>query len=146
MTGTANLPVRPTAALARAPWLALCDEPVTEIHGFDRAALSALAPGTRVAVVADGPLARRRARRLAARGGIRVTRELIVLPSTGHPIVVLDDEAAAVRHLWASVATVPPGVCRGAWFVGLMLRLVRLLPWSWTGGLAPGRVVTGVRR
>ena len=137
---------RPTATLARAPWLALCDEPVTEIRGVDRQALSSLPPGTPVALVADGLLARRRTRRLASRGGVQVSRELIVLPTTSHPVVVLDDEMAAVRHLWASVAAVPPGACRTAWLVGLMLRLARLFPWSWTGGLAPGRVITGTRR
>lgn len=142
-------PSRPVAALAQAPWLALCDEPVTAIHRFDRAALSsltALPPGTRVILVADGPLARSRARRFAVRGGVQVTRELIVLPSTDHPIVVIDDDEAAVRYLWTSVAAVPPGVCRGAWFVGTMLRLAHLLPWTWTGALAPGRVMTGVRQ
>lgn len=128
-----------------APWLVLCPGAVVEVRGFDRAALAGLAPGTEVAVVVDGPFARRRLRRLAAEAGVTIDRELIVLPSTTHPVVVVDDVESAVQHLWRSVAAVPPGVCRTAPVASAALRLAGRAPWSWTGGLAPGRVLVGVR-
>ena len=74
--------------------------------------LQRLPSGTAVALVADGWMSRRRLRRRAALAGVRVERELIVVPSTASPLMVLDDDRTAVRHFWAAVAAAPPGVTR----------------------------------
>jgi hypothetical protein len=94
----------------------------------------------------DGPSSRRLLRRAARRGGLHIERELIVLPSTSRPVVVLDDEESAVRHFWSSYATVPPGMARGSVLASPLLSLARLMPWRWTGVLAPGRVLVGSKR
>lgn len=128
------------------PWLWLCPDDAVEVMGLDRDHLASLPSGTPVVLVLDEPLARSRARRLARRTGLDVQRELIVLPNTRHPLVLIDDEPAAVEHLWRDVAAVPPGACRSAPLLALALRMAPAMPWEWTGALAPGRVLVGVRR
>ena len=66
-----------------------------------------------------------------------------MLPTLVSPIVIVDDTETSVTYLWESVATVPPGMARTAVPAAMGLWLVRVLPWSWTGALAPGRVVVG---
>ena len=45
----------PRADLAVRPWLALCPPDVVVVDGFDRRTLTALCPGTPVAVRVDAP-------------------------------------------------------------------------------------------
>jgi hypothetical protein len=131
--------------LALRPWLVLCPADVVVVEGLDRRALAALRPGTPVAIRVDAPGSRTRMRSLARASGVRVERELIAVPSTRHPIVLVDDDESAVRFLWQGLATVPPGLCRTAPVAALALRAARSAPWQWTGALAPGRVLVGVR-
>jgi hypothetical protein len=147
---SASLPssevVEEGAGLVQAPWRALCPPRVLELHDPDLRSLRRLPSGTSVALVSNGPLSRRRVRRHARLAGISVHRELMVLPSTSSPIVVLDDTAEAVRHFWTGVAAVPPGVTWAHAPASLVLTAVRRLPWRLTSLLAPGRVLVGVRR
>ena len=133
------------AELVGRPWLALCPPDVVVVDGFDRRALAALCPGTPVAVRVDAPRSRARLRALARATGVRVERELIAVPTTRHPVVLVDDDESAVRFLWDGLATVPPGLCRTAPVAALALRAARSAPWEWTGALAPGRILVGVR-
>jgi hypothetical protein len=131
--------------LQPAPWRALCPRRVLELRDPDLASLRQLPSGTAVAIVTDGPLARWRMQRRARLAGVRLERQLIVLPSTSTPIVVLDDAPSAVRHFWDHVAAVPPGVTRGHGPASLALAAARRLPWRVTGMVAPGRVMVGWR-
>jgi hypothetical protein len=147
---SAPSPVRDTG-LGAAPWLALSPAGAVEVdlrlghRGVVRRARR-LSPGTPVVLIDDRPLSRPRLRRLARRTAMAVERELIVLPTASSPVVVLDDTAEAVRHFWQAVAAVPPGLARASLPATVVLRLARSLPWTWTGAIAPGRVVLGVRR
>jgi hypothetical protein len=136
----------PGGGLSQAPWRALCPRGVVELRNPTASTLQRLASGTPVALVCESHLARVRVRRRARRAGIRVVRELVVVPSTSSPIVLLDETRAAVRHFWTSVAAVPPGLTRASAPATLALRLARVLPWRCTGLVAPGRVIVGVRR
>jgi hypothetical protein len=91
------------------------------------------------------PFSRRRLRRLARRLSLEVEREFIVLPALRSAIVLIDDSEAAVRHFWKAVATVPPGLASTALPASALLGLARMLPWSWTGAIAPGRALVGRR-
>lgn len=128
------------------PWTVLCDSDVLLIAAPTRHALRQVPSGRQVALAVDRPLARLRLRRLARRCDVVVERELIVVPTTANPIAVVDDEESAVRHFWRSVVAVPPGITRAALVATLVLGAARSLPWSWTGAVAPGRVVIGRRR
>jgi hypothetical protein len=132
--------------LAEAPWRALCPRRVLELRDPALGTLQRLPSGTSVALLSDAPLSRRRLRHLARQAGIRVERELIVVPRTSSPIVVLDDTEESVRHFWASVAAVPPGLTWASAPASLALLAARRLPWRWTGALVPGRVLVGSRR
>jgi hypothetical protein len=132
--------------LAQAPWRALCPRRVLELRDPSLPALRHLPSGTSVALVSDGPLSRLRLRRRARQAGIRIDRELIVVPSTAAPLVVLDDTEEAVRHFWSSVAAVPPGFTWASGPASAVLMLGRLLPWRLTGACVPGRVLVGIRR
>jgi hypothetical protein len=127
------------------PWLALCPPGTVEVDVRRGWRALMLPEGTPVALLDGRPLGRRRLRRIARRLPMTVERELVVLPSASHPIVVLDDTKAAVRHFWTCVAAVPPGLVLTALPATLVLFLARRLPWSWTGSVAPGRVVVGRR-
>jgi len=133
------------ADLALRPWLALCPPDVVVVDGFDRRALTALGSGTRVAIRVDAPGSRARLHALARATGVYVERELIAVPNTRHPIVLVDDDESAVRFLWDGLATVPPGLCRTVPLAALALRAARSAPWEWTGAIAPGRILVGVR-
>jgi hypothetical protein len=133
-------------SLAGAPWRALGSPGTVEVRNPHRRDLQALAPGTAVCLVQDRPLVRRRLRRLCARSGVVVERELVAIPSTKHPIVLVDDQLPAVRDFWESFVTTPPGVTRGWLAITLLIMVGRRLPWTWTGAVAPGRVVLGTRR
>jgi hypothetical protein len=128
------------------PWAVLCDSDVVLMPAPTRQALRQVPSGRQVALAVDRPLARPRLRRLARRCDVVVERELIVVPTTAHPIAAVDDEESAVRHFWRSVVAVPPGITRAALVATVVLRVARVLPWRWTGAVAPGRVVIGRRR
>jgi hypothetical protein len=119
---------------------------VLELHDPGLASLRQLPTGTSVALISGTPWARFRLRRRAHRAGIRIDRELIVLPSTASPVVVLDNSETAVRHFWSTVAAVPPGVTWANAPASLLLLLTRRLPWRLTGAIAPCRVMIGSRR
>lgn len=125
------------------PWLALGAPDVVELRRPDGRAVRSLPPGTRVCLVEDRFPARLLLRRVTREARLRVERELVVLPSVRHPRVVLDDEEAAVRRFWGSVATVPPQLGVPSLVTEALLRTCRSLPWRWTGALAPGRAVMG---
>jgi hypothetical protein len=129
-----------------APWRALCPRRVLELRDPSAHTLRSLPPGTAVALVTDGPLKRIRVRRRARRCGVRIDRELVVVPTTTSPLVVLNNTEDAVRHFWDAVAAVPPGLTWASAPAGVALRLGRLAPWRWTGTLAPGCVLVGYRR
>lgn len=129
--------------LADAPWRVFGTDGIVEIHDPRRADLHRLPPGTPVRLVVDRIGARRRLRRAMRRAGIAVERELVVVPSTTRPVVLVDDHPDAVRAFWQSVLTPPPGLARGWLPATLAIRLGRRLPWTWTGAIAPGRVVLG---
>ena len=128
------------------PWAVLCDPDVVLITTPNRQALRQVPRGRQVALAIDRPLARTRLRRLARNCDVVVERELIVVPTTAHPVATVDDEESAVRHFWHSVVAVPPGIARTAPIATVVLAVARSLPWSWTGAVAPGRVVIGRRR
>jgi hypothetical protein len=132
--------------LVDAPWRALCPRRVLELRDPELLTLQRLPSDTAVALISDSPLSRRRLRSLAHRAGIRIDRELIVLPSTRSPVVILDDDESAVRHFWSSIAAVPPGLARTSPAATATLAVARLVPWRCTGAVAPGRVLIGSRR
>lgn len=135
----------PGAAYADRPWLALAAHDAVEIRRPLAGDVRRAPADTMLVLVEDRPLARARLRRLAARTGLVVERELLVLPSITSPVVVVDDEESAVRWLWQQLATVPPGVAGLALPASAALGIARSLPWQWTGALTPGRVVLGRR-
>lgn len=137
-------PIRPTdRELAASPWLVFTPPATVELRHPTVRQLRRLAPGTTVCLVVDQPLARLRLRRLARRAGVTVRRELVVVASTASPLMLVDDHESAVAHFWNAVATVRPGMARTALPASLLLRLARRAPWTWTGALAPGRVLIG---
>lgn len=128
------------------PWRVLGPAGMIEVRRPRARTVRRLPAGSTVCLVVDTPGSRRRLRRVASRAGLEIERELLVLPATSSPLVVLDDAAAPVGRLWARVATVPPSVTRGWWAATLALRVARRLPWQWTGAFVPGRVLIGRRR
>jgi hypothetical protein len=132
--------------LAHAPWRLFTTDEAVELRNPRRRDLHRLPPGTRVCLVADRPGARRRLRRTARRAGIALQRELIAVPSTRRPVVLVDDHQDAVGAFWRSVVAPPPGFSRGWLVATLTIVLGRRLPWTWTGAVAPGRVVLGTKR
>lgn len=128
------------------PWRALGPDGMVELRRPRVRAVRRLAPGVTVCLVVDEPASRRRLRRIARRADVEIERELLVLPTTSSPLIVLDDAAAPVERLWQRVATVPPTITRG-WFAATVgLHVMRRLPWQWTGAFVPGRVIIGRRR
>lgn len=140
---------RPPDDIQMVPWALLCPENTVLVEARDhrtrRATLSALGSGSRIGLVDDRPLSRGRLRRIARAAGLVVERELIILPTRNRPLAVVDDVESAVHHFWTNLAIVPPGLARTALPAALALHVVRALPWSWTGALAPGRVLLGRR-
>lgn len=132
--------------LSRTPWRALCPPRTVELRDPDLPALQRLPSGTPVALLSDRVGSRDRLRRLARRAGVRIERELVVVPSTTSPIVTLDDTEAAVRHFWTSVAAVPPGLTWTGAPATVALLAARHAPWRCTGAALPGRVLVGTRR
>lgn len=134
--------------LTTSPWMTLCPLGTLEIDArtIDAATADRLKPNLPVVLIDQRPLSRRRLRRLARALSIEVEREFIVLPTLRHPLILIDDTEAAVRHFWSAIATVPPGLAFTALPVSALLALARRLPWSWTGAAAPGRALVGRRQ
>jgi hypothetical protein len=134
--------VRPPAA-DRRPWLVLAPANAIELTQHSLRGTPGLAPGTPVVLVADGPLAQRHLRRAARRAGISVQRELIALPSTRSPLVVVDDEDQSIALFWQAVAMVPPGLTHAQGMATLVLRFLASASPALTRRLAPGRILIG---
>lgn len=98
-------------------------------------------------VLVDGrPGARGRLRRRAARLGLRIEREYVLLPTARRATFVAEDHATTLSWVWRNLATVPPGVSRPGLAVDALVRLVaglRLVPRL--GSVVPGRVVVARR-
>ncbi|MFC5264786.1 hypothetical protein ACFPJ1_21950 [Kribbella qitaiheensis] len=136
------------ARLATSPWMTLCPPGTVELDArtIDANAADELTPELPIVLIDQRPFSRRRLRRTAQRLSIEIEREFIVLPSLRHPLVLIDDTEAAVRHFWTAIATVPPGLAITAVPASALLALARSLPWSWTGAASPGRALVGRRR
>lgn len=134
------------------PWSVLCPEGTVFVDvgavgaRAARRWLRSLPAGIPVALSEDHALSRLRLRLLARGAGVGVQRELVVLPRCADPVVVLDDAEASVRRFWTSFAAVPPGVDRAVLPASLAVWMAARMPWSWTGLVAPGRLVLGRRR
>jgi hypothetical protein len=135
----------PEAAPASAPWLALCPPATRLLRDPAPQQVRRTRPHEQLVLVSDRIGGRRRLRRTAQRGGLVIERELLVLPGTRRTLVTVDEDAAAVRHLWDSVAAVPPGLTWASPAVSAALALARRLPWGWTGAVLGGHVLIGRR-
>jgi hypothetical protein len=96
-----------------------------------------------VVLVADRPWGRAHLRRTAARAGVVVDRELIAVPSTRSPLVVLDDDDESIALFWSAIAMVPPGLTHALAPATLILRAMTHAPAALTRQLAPGRLLIG---
>lgn len=135
-----------------APWSVLTPENTVAVDvrrhraSSFRSQVNALPSGTWVTVIDDHTLSRWRLRRLARRTGLDIERELIVLPDFGAPVAVVEDVEWAVHQFWRSTASRRPQCRPAPTAASLVWRGARVLPWSWTGRLAPGRVLVARRR
>jgi hypothetical protein len=111
-----------------------------------RSCINALPTGARVVLSDDRPGSRIRLRRTAARLGLQISREYVVLPSWHRALFVVEDHPSTLAWAWATLATIPPGFSRGSLLAeaavrGGRYRLVQAL----AGVVAPGRVVIASR-
>jgi hypothetical protein len=112
-----------------------------------RLALNGVPHDTPIVLVGSRIGARGQLREVAARSGLRVEREYVVLPSWRSASFVVEDHVNTLRWLWSTFATVPPGMNTGGRAADLALRLGRRrLSLALLGWLAPGRVVIARRR
>jgi len=115
-------------------------------HGQARG-ISGLAPGARVVLSDDRPGSRIRLRRKAARLGLQICREYVVLPSWHRAAFVVEDHPSTLAWAWANLATIPPGVSRGSFLAEAALRGGRYrLVQALVGSVVPGRAVIARRR
>jgi hypothetical protein len=113
----------------------------------ERSGIAALASGSRVVLSDDRPGGRIRLRRRAARLGLEISREYVVLPSWRRAAFVVEDHPSTLAWLWATLATIPPGVSRGSLLAEAAVRGGRhRLVLAMAGSVAPGRVVIASRR
>lgn len=88
-----------------------------------------------------------RLRRRAARLGLLIQSEYLVLPSWGAAAFAVEDDPDTLAWLMTTIATVPPSLARGTRLLDVLLRMLQ-----GPGGrgalrrLAPGRVLVGVTR
>jgi hypothetical protein len=127
----------------RRPWSVLAPANAIQLSGESLRRTAELPPGTSVVLVATRPFARRHLRRAADRADIRVDRELIALPSTRSPLVVVTDDDESIALFWNAVAMVPPGLTRALGLATLALHLLTLVSPDVTRRLAPGRILIG---
>lgn len=131
--------------LSSAPWRTLCPPEARLLRDPDPRVLRRTPSGRTLVLVSDRLWGRRRLRAAARRGGLVVDRELLVLPGTRRSLVTVDEDPTAVRHLWASVAAVPPGLTWASLPLTGVLLLVGRMPWQWTGAVLGGHVLIGRR-
>ena len=87
---------------------------IAEVPGSPRgrrrleAALRALQPGAEVVLEASGPLAARRCRMVAERGGIELGRRYAALPSARAPAYLVEDAPASAALFVGSLLAPPP--------------------------------------
>jgi hypothetical protein len=112
-----------------------------------RSGIAALPSGSRVVLSDDRPGSRIRLRRQAARLGLQILQEYVVLPSWRRAFFVVEDHPTTLAWLWATLATIPPGVSRGSLLAEAAVRCGRhRLVLAVVGSVAPGRVVIASRR
>jgi hypothetical protein len=109
--------------------------------------IGALASGARVVLGDDRPGSRIRLRRRAARLGLEISREYVVLPSWHHATFVVEDHPSTLAWAWANLATIPPGLSHGSFLAEAALRGGRhRLVQALVGTVVPGRAVIARRR
>lgn len=97
----------------------------------------ALPPGAPVALADRRLGSRARLRRHAARLGVVVDAEYVVLPTWDRATFVANDDPASLRWLMSTLATTPPDLSRGRLAVDVALRL-------WLSLAATGRPGAGL--
>ncbi|HEY9496171.1 MAG TPA: hypothetical protein VIR15_15055 [Intrasporangium sp.] len=108
---------------------------------------AAIESGSRVVLAGTWTGSRLRLRRRAARLGLVVESEYLVLPTWGHASFVVDAHPDVLAWFVHNLATVPPGLSRGSRLVDLALTVcARPVLVRWLGLLAPGSLLVGVRR
>ena len=113
----------------------------------ERSGIAALPSGSTVVLTDDRPGGRIRLRREAARLGLQISREYVVLPAWRRASFVVEDHPTTLAWLWATLATVPPGVSRGSLLAETVVRAGRhRLVLALVGNVAPGRVVIARRQ
>ena len=109
--------------------------------------IAGLPPGSRVVLTDDRPGGRIRLRRKAARLGLQISTEYVVLPSWRRALFVVEDHPTTLAWRWATLATIPPGVSRGSLLAEVAVRGGRhRFVLAVAGSVAPGRVVIASRR
>ena len=105
-----------------------------------------LPSGSRVVLTDDRPGGRIRLRRKAARLGLQISREYVVVPSWSRPSFVVEDHPTTLAWVWTTLATVPPGVSRGSLLAEAAVRASRhRFVLAVVGNVVPGRVVIARR-
>lgn len=108
--------------------------------------LRRLPAGSHVVLYDHWPGSRQRCRTLAARGGVRLVREYVALPTLSSAGLLVEDDDAVAGYVASRFGSVPPAA-------GLRTRLLarsvplagRILAGRWRGLAFGGRVVIGVR-
>lgn len=109
------------------------------------ARLRALPEQSPVALVARGPWGRGQLRRTAARCGVVLDHEYVVLPGLDSTRYVVEDHPDTIAVLWSSLAAPPPRLTRGTMLLTAVASIGRRrAPWWALGALLP-RVATGHR-
>lgn len=125
------------------PWRHVLADGTVIVRVEDAAELAGIPRGTSVAIVDAKTWARRRCRRISHSAAIEIEREYVVLPTLREPLVVVEDDRAALRWLVDHQLTAPPG-----WpaTISLAVKAARFVPPWLFGALVPGRVVIGRRQ
>lgn len=109
------------------------------------ARLTSLPHRSPVALVASGPLGHHQLRRAAARAGIVIDHEYVVVPGLHSGPCVVEAHPDTMSLLWQNLAAPPTRLARGARMVAALASVGRRRqPWWALGAVAP-RVVTGHR-
>lgn len=122
----------------------------------DAERVMALPPGAPVALADRRVGSRARLRRDAARLGVAIDAEYVVLPTWSQATFVANDDPTSVRWLMSTLATTPPDLRRGRLAIHVALRVWGSLAAAGRPGarlaarlltvVAPGRLVIGRRR
>lgn len=109
--------------------------------------LTGVGPAGRVGLADGRPGSRSRLRRRAARLGLEIQAEYVVLPGWRHPTFIVEDDPDTLGWLFTNLATVPPNLTRWAWLADVAARVVGT---SWgravAARLVPGRLLVGAAR